>query len=815
MPDPKDPSPEPIASELPSEPAGEGSYGASSIQVLEGLEAVRVRPSMYIGDVASRGLHHLVYEVVDNSVDEALAGYCDHISVTLHEDGSCSVQDNGRGIPVDIHPETGRPAAEVVLTVLHAGGKFGGGGYKVSGGLHGVGVSCVNALSEVLYLDVWRQGFHFAQRFERGAPAIDLQKKEASALRGTRVRFLPDPTIFQETTNFVYEILANRLRELSFLNSGLRIELIDLRADRRDDFRYEGGIRSFVEYLNQGRESVHPPVYLKGGKEGQLEVEIALQWNNSYTETVCSFANNINTVDGGTHVAGFRAALTRTVNAYATANNLLKTQKGEVAVSGDDIREGLTAVVSVKIANPQFEGQTKGKLGNSEVKGLTESIINEQLAIWMDENPVLAKLIVNKSVEAARAREAARKARDLARRKTVLDGGGLPGKLADCSERDPAKCELYLVEGDSAGGSAKQGRDRKYQAVLPLRGKILNVEKARLDRMLASEQIQIMVSALGCGIGEDFDLTRLRYGRVIIMTDADVDGSHIRTLLLTFFYRQMPKLVNGGHLYIAQPPLYRARRGKTELYLRDERAKEAFLLDQGVKHLSVFAAGTEITDDALVPINERLGRLVHKLEALSRSAHPAVLEQYLRLGGAVPADEEGARALATELATAIATVSIDIEVVDIRVVVEDDGRTVLQVRVMRESAEHITVLGSSSRDVEHAQLKRLYEEVSALLPLPANVGNLASRISYAVLRRDFLAAAEKGYELQRYKGLGEMNPEQLWDTTLNPANRTLQQVDVPDLVAADEVFNILMGDAVEPRRDFIQRNALNVRNLDV
>ncbi|MSQ01513.1 MAG: DNA topoisomerase (ATP-hydrolyzing) subunit B [Myxococcales bacterium] len=815
MPDPKDLEPEPIASELPSEPAGPGSYGASSIQVLEGLEAVRVRPSMYIGDVATRGLHHLVYEVVDNSVDEALAGYCDHITVTLHEDGSCSVQDNGRGIPVDIHPETGRPAAEVVLTVLHAGGKFGGGGYKVSGGLHGVGVSCVNALSEVLYLDVWRQGFHFAQRFERGAPAIDLQQKEPSPLRGTRVRFLPDPTIFQETTNFVYEILANRLRELSFLNSGLRIELIDLRTDRRDDFRYEGGIRSFVEYLNQGRESVHPPVYLKGGKEGQLEVEIALQWNNSYMETVCSFANNINTVDGGTHVAGFRAALTRTVNAYAAANNLLKTQKGEVAVSGDDIREGLTAVVSVKIANPQFEGQTKGKLGNSEVKGLTESIINEQLAIWMDENPVLAKLIVNKSVEAARAREAARKARDLARRKTVLDGGGLPGKLADCSERDPAKCELYLVEGDSAGGSAKQGRDRKYQAVLPLRGKILNVEKARLDRMLASEQIQIMVSALGCGIGEDFDLTRLRYGRVIIMTDADVDGSHIRTLLLTFFYRQMPKLVNGGHLYIAQPPLYRARRGKTELYLRDERAKEAFLLDQGVKHLSVFAAGTEIADDALVPINERLGRLVHKLEALSRSAHPVVLEQYLRLGGAVPQDAEEARGFAAELGTAIATVSADIEVVDRRVAVEEDGRTVLQVRVMRESAEHVTILGSSSRDVEHALIKRLYDEVAALLPLPANVGSLPSRISYAALRRDFLAAAEKGYELQRYKGLGEMNPEQLWETTLNPVNRTLQQVDVPDLVAADEVFNILMGDAVEPRRDFIQKNALNVRNLDV
>ena len=791
------------------------AYGASSIQVLEGLEAVRVRPSMYIGDIGTRGLHHLVYEVVDNSVDEALAGYCTHIIVTLHEDGSCSVEDNGRGIPVDTHPETGRPAAEVVLTVLHAGGKFGGGGYKVSGGLHGVGVSCVNALSDTLYLDVWRQGFHHVQRFERGAPATDLERREESVKRGTRVRFLPDPTIFVETTTFVYEVLANRLRELAFLNQGLRIELRDLRADRGDEFFYEGGIRQFVEYLNQGREAVHPPVYLRGGKEAQLEVEIALQWNNSYLETVCSFANNINTVDGGTHVAGFRAALTRTVNAYAAANNLLKNQKGEVGLTGDDIREGLTAVVSVKISNPQFEGQTKGKLGNSEVKGLTESIVNEQLAIWMDEHPVIAKSIVNKSVEAARAREAARKARDLARRKTVLDGGGLPGKLADCSERDPAKCELYLVEGDSAGGSAKQGRDRKYQAVLPLRGKILNVEKARLDKMLSSEQIQIMVSALGCGIGEDFDLARLRYGRVIIMTDADVDGSHIRTLLLTFFYRQMPRLVNEGHLYIAQPPLYRARRGKTELYLRDERAKEAFLLEQGVKHLSVMAGETELSGEALVPINERLARFVSKLEAQSRSAHPVVMEQFLRLGGAVPQDELGADALVASLRVAIQLAADDLEVLDVRAYVEADGRRVVRVRVMRESAEHLTTLGSATREVEQALLKRLFDEAGALLPLPARIGSLPERVSYAQLRRDFLASAEKGYELQRYKGLGEMNPEQLWETTLDPSARTLQQVDVPDLVAADEVFNILMGDAVEPRRDFIQQNALNVRNLDV
>jgi DNA gyrase subunit B len=819
MPDPKENDDNPIGTGADTaEGSGAESYGASSIQVLEGLDAVRMRPSMYIGDIGSRGLHHLVYEVVDNSVDEALAGYCNHIIVTLHEDGSCSVEDNGRGIPVDTHPETGRPAAEVVLTVLHAGGKFGGSGYKVSGGLHGVGVSCVNALSESLYLDIWRQDHHWSQRFERGAPVTELVKKERSEKRGTRVRFLPDTTIFQEINSFTYEVLANRLRELAFLNRGLRVELRDQRADRRDEFHYEGGIRSYVEYLNTGRTALHAPVHLQGGKESQLEVEIALQWNTAYAETVCSFANNINTIEGGTHVAGFRSALTRTVNAYAAANNLLKNQKGDIALTGDDIREGLTAVVSVKISNPQFEGQTKGKLGNSEVKGLTESIVNEQLGIWMDENPVMAKTIVMKSVEAARVREATRKARDLARRKTVLDGGGLPGKLADCSERDPAKCELYLVEGDSAGGSAKQGRDRKYQAILPLKGKILNVEKARLDRMLASEQIQIMVSALGCGIGEDFDLTRLRYGRIIIMTDADVDGSHIRTLLLTFFYRQMPLLVNGGHLYIAQPPLYRASRGKTELYLRDERAKDTFLLEQAVKHVSFHAGGEEKSGEAVATLSERLTRFSGRLEALSRHAHPVVMEQFLSLGGEVPSDHVAAQALAEALRARLALVAPDLEVQQLSVqegAEEDSNRAVIQVRLLRESQEHITLLGTAAREVEHAALKRLYDDVSQLLPLPARVGSLAERLSYIELRRDFLALVEKGYEFQRYKGLGEMNAEQLWETTLDPTNRSLQQVDVPDLVAADEVFNVLMGEAVEPRRDFIHQNALNVRNLDV
>ena len=511
------------------EPSGTSSsseYGASSIQVLEGLDAVRKRPSMYIGDVGSRGLHHLVYEVVDNSVDESLAGHCDAIKVILHEDGSCSVEDNGRGIPTDMHPKEGRPAAEVVLTVLHAGGKFDRDSYKVSGGLHGVGVSCVNALSERLALDIWRDGAHWHQDYEVGVPVTPLrQVGPTDGKRGTRVQFWPDGTIFQETVELQYEVLANRLRELAFLNPGLKIELQDLRDARGEVYHYAGGIVSFVEFLNNAKEAVHkPPVYLRGGKEG-LEVEMALQWNTSYSETIFSFANNINTIEGGTHVSGLKGALTRTVNAYAQANNLFKG-KAET-ISGEDIREGLTCVLSVKIAEPQFEGQTKTKLGNSEARGLTEAIVNEQLAIFLDENPGIAKTICQKSIDAARAREAARKARDLARRKTVLDGGGLPGKLADCQERDPTKCEICIVEGDSAGGTAKQGRDRKYQAILPLRGKILNVEKARFDRMIGSEQIQILVSALGCGIGEEFDQARLRYGRIIIMTDAEIGRAHV------------------------------------------------------------------------------------------------------------------------------------------------------------------------------------------------------------------------------------------------------------------------------------------------
>ncbi len=787
-------------------------YDASSITVLEGLEAVRKRPAMYIGSTGPQGLHHLVYEVVDNSIDEALAGFCTRVEVVLHADGSCSILDDGRGIPVDTHPKYGRPAAEVALTVLHAGGKFNKKSYAVSGGLHGVGVSCVNALSEWLVLDVWRDGFHWRQSYRRGVPDGDLERLEPSERRGTRVHFLPDAQIFQETTEFSYEVLSRRLRELAYLNPGLRIVLQDRRDDSGEEFYAEGGIRSFVEHLNEARQALHPqPIYISGERDG-IRAELAMQWTSSYAENVLSFANNINTVEGGTHVSGFKAGLTRTINAYAASHNLFKNLKAS-SISGDDVREGLTCVLSVKIPEPQFEGQTKTKLGNSEVKGLVESIVGEQLGYFLDENPSVARAIIGKAIDAARAREAARKARELARRKSALEGGDLPGKLADCQERDPALCELYLVEGDSAGGSAKAGRDRRTQAILPLRGKILNVEKARADKMLSNEEIRTIISALGTSIGAEYDPSRLRYHRVIIMTDADVDGSHIRTLLLTFFFRQMPELLTGGHLYIAQPPLYRVKKGRKEVYLKDDAALERFLLQRSADSLAVrTAAGEELDGQALMDAVGQVRRYVSRVDRMGRKAVPEVLDAWFaeRLYREDLADFEP---VADRLRRRLEAIEPDLHVTSMESV-EEDGRRQVRVRTLRDGAERTTRLwvGDDGPDSLIAQAEALHER----LPLPIEVvGQPEPVASWRVLLRLLLERSRKGYDIQRYKGLGEMNPDQLWETTMDPERRTLLRVEVSDLAEADHIFSVLMGDAVDPRRTFIQTNALNVRNLDI
>ncbi len=795
-----------------SDEAAAPTYDASSITVLEGLEAVRKRPAMYIGSTGPQGLHHLVYEVVDNSIDEALAGYCTEVNVIIFEDESLAVEDNGRGIPVDIHPTEGRPAAEVALTVLHAGGKFNKKSYAVSGGLHGVGVSCVNALSEWLQLDVWREGVHYQQRYSRGAPTTELADVGRAEKRGTRIRFQPDDQIFTETTVFSFDILAKRLQELAFLNPGIRIVLADRRDDRVEEFMYEGGIKSFVEHLNQSKSALHPdPIYISGEREG-IHAELALQWTSAYTEASHSFANNINTHEGGTHVSGFKAALTRTVNTYAQRNNLLKNSKA-TSISGDDIREGLTLVLSVKIPEPQFEGQTKTKLGNSEVKGLVEAIVGEQLGYFLDEHPSVAKAVITKAVEAARARDAARKARDLARRKSALEGGDLPGKLADCQEKDPSRCELYLVEGDSAGGSAKQGRDRKYQAILPLRGKILNVEKARYDRMLSNEEIRTMISALGAGIGPDFDTDKLRYHRIIIMTDADVDGSHIRTLLLTFFYRQMQPLVQGGHLYIAQPPLYKVKRGKKQQYLKDDASLEAFLLDQAVRSAVVSPhEGEALEGEELQQTLENTRKYVERIERLGRRAIPEVLDAWMGIRGhhADLSDREGLELLAEKLIARIEQIDPGLHVTGSWVDDDDADGLSLRVGTLRNGEERFTVLSRPSD-----ALCRLADELALALPLPVSVSGGSPLWSWRSLWKQMLQGARKGYEIQRYKGLGEMNPDQLWETTMDPEHRTLLQVRVDNLNEADHIFSVLMGDAVDPRRTFIQNNALNVRNLDV
>jgi DNA gyrase subunit B len=823
--------------EAVSQLGSSADYGADKIKVLEGLEAVRKRPAMYIGSTGPSGLHHLVYEVVDNSIDEALAGFCDQVNVTIHIDNSITVIDNGRGIPVDKMPN-GRSAAEVVLTVLHAGGKFDNESYKVSGGLHGVGVSVVNALSKELDLEIWRDGQVYKQKYERGKPCGELEITGTTKKRGTKITFRPDAEIF-ETAEFSFDTLAQRLRELAFLNAGILITLEDERDTKSHKFQYDGGIISFVKHLNKNKAAVNEkPIYMKGERDG-IDAEIALQWNDGYSEAIYSFANNINTHEGGTHLSGFRSALTRTINFYAGRNNLAKDLKE--SISGDDIREGLTAVISVKIPRPQFEGQTKTKLGNTEVKGIVEAIVNDKLGSFLEENPAIAKRVLTKTIDAARAREAARKARDLVRRKGALEGGGLPGKLADCQERDPAKSELYIVEGESAGGSAKQGRDRRFQAILPIKGKILNVEKARFDKMLGSDEIRTMISALGCGIGrEEFDLAKLRYHRIIIMTDADVDGSHIRTLLLTFFYRQMPELINNGFVYIAQPPLFRAKRGKGETYIKDERELESFLIRRSAESRAIKQNGREISGQPLEQLLHRLmtyrkyARLVER-----RGYGPQVVDALLEADAhdkSFFGSRDALDALAKRLTTPTSIVSVQADeenklfslaiedrsngyprhhTVSLDFVTAPDYRTLLNsYREIRDIKPPMLVVSTGavpdeSEPSDGTDAPAASAKTKARVEPEVKIASLDELIEY------FINAGKRGVAINRYKGLGEMNPDQLWSTTMNPEARTLLQVRAEDHTEADQMFTTLMGDQVEPRRKFIEDNALDVRNLDI
>jgi DNA gyrase subunit B len=797
------------------------AYSADNIKVLEGLEAVQRRPGMYIGDTSERGLHHLVFEVVDNSIDEALGGHCDRIDVTIHVENSVTVEDSGRGIPVDIHPTEKISAAEVVLTKLHAGGKFDKGAYRVSGGLHGVGVSVVNALSEYLEVEIRREGKVYFQRFKRGKPEGRLQETGTTALRGTKVTFKPDPLIF-EVLEFSFDILSQRLRELAFLNQGVRISIQDERDQKHHEFEYKGGIVEFVEHLNRTKTPLHKVIYVEGQREG-VEVQIALQWNEGYSESTYAFANNINTIEGGTHLVGFKSALTRTVNSYANAAGFLK--KDEDALQGDDCREGLTAVIAVKVPEPQFEGQTKTKLGNSEVKGLVETLVNEKLGAYFEEHPADARRIAQKALEAARVREATRKAKDLARRKGALDSGSLPGKLADCQERDPALSEIFIVEGDSAGGSAKQGRDRKNQAILPLRGKILNVEKARFDKMLSSQEIRVLITALGAGIGkEEQDLSKLRYHTVVIMTDADVDGSHIRTLLLTFFYRQYAELIDRGYLYIAQPPLFKVRKGKQEHYLKDETALEDHLIELGTQDLRLESNGSSLTGiplKGLVKRAIRFEKIMDVIERKKRQRHVvgaiASLEpdpqEWLRHKTRVA---EVARAVEQHLAT-VAPDLLPLSYID-EDDVEHNTRRVTFTTKTNGTGTRTVIDMQFCLSPEFEEIRRLAAELRAAGTPPFTLIAGERVIAATTLREvvdDIVRDARKGLDIQRYKGLGEMNPEQLWETTMNPEKRTLLQVKLADAYTADQIFSTLMGDEVEPRRKFIEINALDTKNLDI
>jgi len=792
------------------------TYTASDIKVLEGLEAVRKRPAMYIGDTGAYGLHHLVYEVVDNSVDEALAGYCDSIKVILHSDGSCSVGDNGRGIPVDIHKESGKSAAEVVLTVLHAGGKFEHSAYKVSGGLHGVGVSVVNALSEWLEVEIRRNGKAWTQRYENGGiPMTDLTAGEATQKHGTIIRFKPDARIFEDTA-FSFDTLSNRLRELAFLNKGLKIVIEDERDGRSHTFLYKGGIVEFVKHLNQNKTPIHPRVLYFEGRKGDIEVEVALQYNDGYQEAVFSFANNINTREGGTHLTGFRAALTSRIATYADAQNFLKGFKG--GVTGDDVREGLTAVVSVRLPELQFEGQTKAKLGNTDIKGLVQQVVNDKLNEAFEEDPTTARKIAEKCVRAAQAREAARKARELTRKKGV-DDEGLSAKLAECSERDPQYRELFLVEGASAGGSAKEGRDRRVQAVLALRGKIINAEKARYDKVLSHNEIRLLISAMGTGIGpEEFDIAKLRYHKIILMTDADVDGAHIRTLLLTFFFRHMVPVIEAGHLYIAQPPLFKVKKGKTEKYLMSEREFEEFFLSTWVEAAAVKVPGTKqpVSGQALLELLRAASDYQALFGKLVKRGVPApILRELLRQRFRGTKRGVGHAEIGEAVKTAAAAVngySVDVHSGDANGGVGGYIITVSGPPTVSFSTELF-------KSGDYAALVEQWETVAAVAKGPTTILEGEGRERPVKSVEELLAVAlelsRAGASFQRYKGLGEMNPEQLWETTMNPESRTLLRVTMEDAVGADEMFTVLMGDAVEPRREFIEKYALDVANLDV
>jgi DNA gyrase subunit B len=789
------------------------SYGAEDIKILKGLEGVRMRPAMYIGTTGIEGLHHLVYEVVDNSVDEHLAGFCKNIDVTIHHDGSCTVIDDGRGIPSGPHPgdPEGRSAAEIALTELHAGGKFESKAYRISGGLHGVGVSVVNALSEWLDVEIKQNGMVYQQHYEKGKATGSLAVVGKTRGRGTKITFKPDPEVF-EVQEFTYDILSQRLRELAFLNRGLTINLTDESSEKKQEFHYSGGIVSFVEHLNKNKAPIHPkPVYISGERE-DIITEIALQYNDGYTETLYTFANNINTKEGGTHLVGFKSALTRTVNSYASSSGILKN--GKDALSGEDIREGLTAIISVKLLAPQFEGQTKMKLGNSEVKGTVESIVNDTLGTYFEENPSVVRKIVEKAIQASRAREAARKARELTRRKGALEGSGLPGKLADCSEKDPALSELFIVEGDSAGGSAKQGRDRRIQAILPLRGKILNVEKARFDKMLGSEEIRILITALGTSIGpDDFDIAKIRYHKIILMTDADVDGAHIRTLLLTFFYRQMPQIIEKGYLYIAQPPLFKVKKGKTERYIQNESEMQNMLFELASDDLEIPIRGQVLKGRALIPSLKKLSKFERLMEWFERRRKDPEMLLFMFYSG------------------------ID------RGIVKDNVRLEEFIRLIRERFQDC-VTGDIQLDEEHqtysVEVRRQRYKLNIDIhlftsPEVRELENLFSIIRdlgetpYMIQAKDgpreiasskdllelILATAKKGLTIQRYKGLGEMNPQQLWETTMDTEKRTLLQVNIQDSVKADDIFTVLMGDQVEPRKEFITTYALEARNIDI